>query len=678
MHFLPISFLRPKPFTKLVLAVVITFLVPSITNAATFAVTTTADTQDSSPGNGICADSGGNCSLRAAISEANALAGDDVITLPAGTYTQALVSANDNANAGGDWDIAGNLTINGAGAATTIIQANAAPGVATERVVDIRSGVVVINGLTIQNGRFNGTMTTSTRGAGVQNLADLTLSNVIVRDNRVNSTSGNSIAAGVHNEGTALKLISTTVTSNLNNRVSGGSAFGGGVTSISAATITITDSSITGNTVTSQSGGFGFGAGLYLENVFNVTATNSRFDNNTGSGTSGSNGSGVRALSNIGAAVFTATNCTFSGNSGAAGTNNQGQGIQFFTTTSAAGTLTATLDRVSINGNTGNGPGMGINATLTGGAMNLTVRDTTISNNTGGSNGGGMLVSNFGGISGSTGTFNFVNSTISGNSVIGSGGGFALEQPVAAAAISVNFDYCTVANNTANSDNSGTESGGGLIRASGTLNLKNSIVADNLVGTGGSGPDISGTITSQDYNHIENVAGGTFTPLANDVTGTDPSLGPLANNGGSTLTHLPAPASPVTDAIPNGVSECGTTITSSQNGNTRPSDTGCEKGAAERSPLVPTAAEASISGRVTTSDGRGIQNAVVVVTGDLIPDSRYARTGAFGYYQIDGLEAGRTYVVTIVSKRFTFQMPSRVISLNDSVGDIDFTATPPE
>ena len=65
-------------------------------NAAIFVVDTTADTQDASPGNGACADAGGMCSLRAAITEANALAGADVITLPAGTYTQSLTAANED------------------------------------------------------------------------------------------------------------------------------------------------------------------------------------------------------------------------------------------------------------------------------------------------------------------------------------------------------------------------------------------------------------------------------------------------------------------------------------------------------------------------------------------------------------------------------------------------------
>src|SRR5262245_38921098 len=42
---------------------------PNVPNAI-FVVNTTADTQDVAAGNGVCADSNGNCSLRAAITEA--------------------------------------------------------------------------------------------------------------------------------------------------------------------------------------------------------------------------------------------------------------------------------------------------------------------------------------------------------------------------------------------------------------------------------------------------------------------------------------------------------------------------------------------------------------------------------------------------------------------------------
>lgn len=55
--------------------------------AATFNVNTTNDTSDASAGDGACADGSGDCSLRAAIEEADTLAGADTINVPNGTYT---------------------------------------------------------------------------------------------------------------------------------------------------------------------------------------------------------------------------------------------------------------------------------------------------------------------------------------------------------------------------------------------------------------------------------------------------------------------------------------------------------------------------------------------------------------------------------------------------------------
>src|SRR5512132_2100312 len=116
--------------------------VPQSAAAATFNVNTTSDTVDVTPGNGVCADSLGACSLRAAVMEANASAGADTISIPAGTYTLTRAPFDDEFNFDGaredigDLDILnGDLTIVGAGAASTIID-----GGNIDRVFDINSG----------------------------------------------------------------------------------------------------------------------------------------------------------------------------------------------------------------------------------------------------------------------------------------------------------------------------------------------------------------------------------------------------------------------------------------------------------------------------------------------------------------------------------------------------------
>lgn len=95
-------------------------------------------------------------------------------------------------------------------------------------------------------------------------------------------------------------------------------------------------------------------------------------------------------------------------------------------------------------------------------------------------------------------------------------------------------------------------------------------------------------------------------------------------------------------------------------------------------PLAPTSSAASVSGRVTTANGQGIRGAAIVITGNSLSTPIIAKTGSLGYFQINNLDSGQTYVVTVVSKRFTFPQPSRVINLTDSISDVDFIANPLE
>jgi hypothetical protein len=92
--------------------------------------------------------------------------------------------------------------------------------------------------------------------------------------------------------------------------------------------------------------------------------------------------------------------------------------------------------------------------------------------------------------------------------------------------------------------------------------------------------------------------------------------------------------------------------------------------------LAPTAAQATISGRVLTSEGNPIRNARVTVAGNTLPEPLTMTTGSFGYFSFDGLTVGETYVVTVNSGRYTFTVPSRVITLVDNIFDADFIADP--
>ena len=86
--------------------------------------------------------------------------------------------------------------------------------------------------------------------------------------------------------------------------------------------------------------------------------------------------------------------------------------------------------------------------------------------------------------------------------------------------------------------------------------------------------------------------------------------------------------------------------------------------------LSPTAAEASVSGRVLTANGRGLRNARVTIT-DGNGNSRNAVTSSFGYYEFTGVAAGESYVVAVTSKLYRYA--PRAVSVQDDVTDMDFT-----
>lgn len=583
-----------NPMIRLITLAAILLFALSAARAATFTVNTTADTQDLSAGNGVCADTNGQCSLRAAITEANMFAGDDIINLPSGTYTQTLVSANDDNNAGGDWDIKSNITINGTGSGTTILQAAATAGTATERVINIRSGVVVLNKLTLRNGRFidvGGAFTNA--GAGIENLGTLTLNFVVVRDNQQNRDgSGGTLSGGIFNNGPAITINDSTITKNQCNNPSGPCRGGGFYSYATGTIITVSNSSFTNNqanyTGASSLGGFGagFGAGN-ADTTINITG--STFANNTTSGRGGW-GVGFEISFPTGSWNVNISKSSFSNNQAltAAG-GASGAGIYVF---GYLATVNLTFDRVSVDGNKANGGGgAGVNLNVDRGPMTATITNSSITNNTGGTFGGGMLVGQSGTAPESMMTVNLANTTFSGNTSTNSGGGIHAFRAGTGNPATVNIDFCTFTNNTTDSDNDGTGDGGGIsanvATNEATINLKDSIVANNT-DMGGQAPDIFRTIISGGYNHIKNTTGGIFAAGAGDTTGTDPTLTALALNGGVTLNRLPDTGSPVKDTIPLGTNGCGSVIATDQRGVVRPSGGSCDKGATERGLIIVT------------------------------------------------------------------------------------------
>jgi hypothetical protein len=85
---------------------------------------------------------------------------------------------------------------------------------------------------------------------------------------------------------------------------------------------------------------------------------------------------------------------------------------------------------------------------------------------------------------------------------------------------------------------------------------------------------------------------------------------------------------------------------------------------------TPTAAPASVSGRVVNSFGSGIGGATVTISGQN-GQPRTTQTSSFGYYRFDNVTSGQTYVVSVAAKRYLF-MP-RVLTVGEDLTDVDFT-----
>ena len=165
-----------------------------------------------------------------------------------------------------------------------------------------------------------------------------------------------------------------------------------------------------------------------------------------------------------------------------------------------------------------------------------TIQSSTISGNSAGEDGGGIF---------SRYPSTLTNSTISGNSAADQGGGLFVEN---SQTMGSTINSSTIAYNHA------ANAGGGIYlnifdptgaAIPGTATLNNSIVAKNSSVTSTS-VDVSGVLSGT-HSLVQDPTGATINGT-HFVTGMDPLLGDLMENGGPTLTHLLLPGSPAIDA----------------------------------------------------------------------------------------------------------------------------------
>ena len=314
------------------------------------------------------------------------------------------------------------------------------------------------------------------------------------------------------------------------------------VTVASAVTATIDHFTIQNGRETRDMNSGGGGAGI--NNAGNLTVNNSIIQDNLSI-----------YPSSQGAGIYNSSNATISVNETLIQDNESdtwGGGIYNLGTA----TLTKSSIKGNIAGKVGSGGGGG------GGVVNdngtMTINESTISGNRlSGAFSGGAGIDATGTFSGGVLTLN--NSTVNGNT----GGTYGIG--IHAFVGTVNLNNSTISGNQ----------NYGIYYEAATFNLRNTILANATLFDCYQPIGYAGTANSLGYNLVENnsscTLGGT------DLTGSDPFLTPLGNNGGPTQTMALFGGSPAIDNIP----PANCFLATDQRGVTRPQSTNCDIGAYE-------------------------------------------------------------------------------------------------
>jgi hypothetical protein len=360
--------IRIVPVLGLVAAGVVLAPAAPALASTTLTVNTAAD---SNPASGPCANGSttapSTLSLRDAICVANNLGGTVTIDVPAGTYDLSYGELDVGITSGQ------NITIDGAGAASTIIDAqgqsrvlnfdeNLVGGIAgTVQDVTITGGsdstfggagiiggsgnateldTLAIEDSVITGNHANNATPTATDnpGGGVQFIGgELTITDSTFSDNSSQSSPGAAIFYQAEGEGSpeSFSLSGSSVTGNAGVNSTGSTVPTDGAVDLGAAknsiSMSVTDTTFTGNTLTATSGPVR-GAALAVEGG-TATVTDSDFSGNSISGSSGGGGGALAVVDG----TLTATDDRIVGNQVASPA--VGEGIY-----NAEGTVTATDD----------------------------------------------------------------------------------------------------------------------------------------------------------------------------------------------------------------------------------------------------------------------------------------------------------------------------------------------
>ena len=177
---------------------------------------------DVSPIPSACTTADNDCSLRGAISYANATGVDDIthITIPTGTYSLALTGPGEDTNLSGDLDIL-SRTVYLTGAGSSGLSATILDGASSDRVLDNHGGSLFVEHLKITHGSV---ATGGGGGGGIKNRygSTLNMDDVVVEANAVAGTASQDSGGGIVTEG-PVSILNTTISNNT--AYSGGGLF---------------------------------------------------------------------------------------------------------------------------------------------------------------------------------------------------------------------------------------------------------------------------------------------------------------------------------------------------------------------------------------------------------------------------------------------------------------------
>lgn len=506
--------------------------------ASTYLVNSTQDTPDADPADGICADADGKCTLRAAIMQANFSPDADTILLPPGIFQLSRAGNDDNALVG-DLDILADLTIQGAGPEQTIVDGNGS--VTGDRVFQVLDSAknVSLSDLTIRNGAAPSSGLSELLGGGIYmsgssnqtSAPSLQLQDVIIEGNTAENGGGLYAIYG------KITLIHSLIRSNIATNLGGG--LYAGVTQL-----TIQDSQAYEN---SANIGGAFALSETSDGLIQRTEIYSNTVTGYGGGISNSS-SNANPYS-----LVTLQDSSLHNNHA----DYNGGAIDDYSA--------LVLSHTVLDKNSAGTYGGGLMIYQTYVPSTIEISQSTLSANTA-QFGGGIFYNDF---VGNPSKMMVQNSTLSGNVASHQGGGiYAIGQArltLLNATIASNEAYRRIPQHYASF-------GGGLvITSTAVITAQNTLIGDNIFTNGITLPtpdDCYGSLLSLGNNLIQTTTNcSIYGTTYGNVTGQDPLLDPLQNDGGLTPTRPLQASSPAIDAGSN--SACPP---DDQRGVTRPYD----------------------------------------------------------------------------------------------------------